>query len=344
MRLSRFCQNVSIMALALLVQSTASAHSPMPARDNEDKSAVATQFAPLPFAITSFGAATDGKALYVYGGHMGDAHSYSEQEQSNKLLCMNLTGSNREWKEIAVGKRLQGTTMVAYGNELIVIGGFQARNKTGERKELHSIGDVRAFNTASKTWSDLPALPEPRSSHDAAIIDSTVYVVGGWKLAGDEETQWHKTSWKMDLSSADRQWHPLPNPPFERRAVAALEHNGKLIVVGGMNRDGGPTRAVAAFDPRLQTWSSLPDILGEKAMAGFGVSGWSIDGRLIVSSHEGDVEELINGDTWRVLCKTKDARFFHRVLPIGGGKLVAIGGANMGSGKITETEVITITQ
>ena len=299
------------------------------------------QFGALPFAITSFGAATDGKSLYVYGGHMGDAHSYAFEEQSDKLLRFDLSSDERQWKELATGTRLQGTAMVAYGNELIVVGGFQARNKAGEPKDLHSMADVRAYNTQLKSWSELPALPEPRSSHDAAIVGSTLYVVGGWNMAGDAETQWHKTAWRMDLAKKDRKWESVAAPPFERRAVAAIEHQNKLFVIGGMNRDGGPTKATVAFDPQANNWSSLPDIQGEKSMAGFGVSGWSLNGKLVVTSQEGKIEELADG-TWKIIGETKDARFFHRILPVGERTLVAIGGANMDIGKFTETEVIRI--
>ena len=145
----------------------------------------------------------------------------------------------------------------------------------------------------------------------------------------------------MDLSKKDRKWQPVETPPFERRALAAIEHQNKLVVIGGMNRQGGPTKAAVVFDPQSNSWSSLPDIQGEKSMAGFGASGWSINGKLVVTSQEGKIEELAEG-TWRIIGETKDARFFHRILPIGGSALVVIGGANMGAGKFTETEVIRI--
>lgn len=299
------------------------------------------RFGALPFAITSFGAATDGKSLYVYGGHMGDAHSYAFDEQSDKLLRLDLSDDKRQWKELATGTRLQGTAMVSYGDELIIVGGFQARNKAGEPKDLHSMADVRAYNTQLKTWSELPALPEPRSSHDAAVVGSNLYVVGGWHMAGVAETHWHKTAWRMDLAKKDRKWESIAAPPFERRALASIEHQNKLFVIGGMNREGGPTKAAVVFDPHTNSWSSLPDIQGEKPMAGFGASGWSLNGKLIVTSQEGKIEELAEG-TWKIIGETQDARFFHRILPVGDSKLVAIGGANMGIGKFTDTEVISI--
>lgn len=299
------------------------------------------QFGALPFAITSFGAATDGKSLYVYGGHMGEAHSYAFEEQSDKLLRLDLSDDKRQWKELATATRLQGTAMVAYGDELVIVGGFQALNKAGEPKDLHSKADVLAYNTHSNSWSALPSLPEPRSSHDAAIVGSKLYVVGGWNMAGGAETQWHKTAWRMDLATKDRKWEPVAAPPFERRALAAIEHQNKLVVVGGMNREGGPTKAAVVFDPQIDVWSPLPDIQGEKSIAGFGTSGWSVNGKLILTSQEGKIEQLSEG-TWKIIGETKDARFFHRILPVGDSMLVAIGGANMGAGKFTETEVIRL--
>ena len=80
---------------------------------------------------------------------------------------------------------------MAWKEKLIRIGGFTAMNKEGDDHDLHSQNQVAAFDVATKTWSDLPALPEPRSSLDAAILGDFVYVVGGWKLSGESsDNQW----------------------------------------------------------------------------------------------------------------------------------------------------------
>ncbi len=69
-------------------------------------------------------------------------------------------------------------------------------------------------------------------------------------------------------------------------------------------------------------------------------SGWQIDSDFSGSK----IEELIDGKTWKTIGETNDARFFHRVLPIGNGRLLAIGGANMDVGKFTECEIISPAQ
>ncbi|MEZ6079357.1 MAG: hypothetical protein R3C56_27925 [Pirellulaceae bacterium] len=78
-------------------------------------------------------------------------------------------------------------------------------------------------------------------------------------------------------------------------------------------------------------------------MDGFGASGWSIDGRLIVTTYSGDIQQLAaDGRAWEVIGKTKDARFFHRLLPLKENSLVSVGGANMEEGKYLEPEVINM--
>lgn len=308
----------------------------------QDTSSQPSRFADLPFAVTSFGAARIGDAIYVYGGHTGEAHSYSTQGQSNQLLQLDLNEPSSPWTAIAEGERLQGLALVAHGQRLIRVGGFTALNAPGADHDLHSQATVRAFDTTAGQWSDLPSLPAGRSSHDAAILGDTIYVVGGWNMDGDRETQWHTSAWSLDLSKAEPKWTELPAPGFERRALAVVAHAGKIYAIGGMDQ-AGPTRKVSIFDPATKTWSDGPALVGEKNMEGFGTSGWSTDGKLIVTTYSGDIQKLAADDSaWEVIGKTKDARFFNRLLPLKENSLVSVGGANMEEGKYLEPEVINI--
>jgi streptogramin lyase len=45
------------------------------------------------------------------------------------------------------------------------------------------------FDPATKSWEELPPLPEPRSSHDVVVIDNQVIVVGGWALDGKSKSR-----------------------------------------------------------------------------------------------------------------------------------------------------------
>ncbi|TWU35738.1 N-acetylneuraminate epimerase precursor [Novipirellula aureliae] len=299
--------------------------------------------ADLPVELTSFGAAiVDGK-VYVYGGHTGSAHSYSTAEQSNQLWCLDLEEKNATWKQLTGGPRLQGLGMVAHDGRIIRLGGFTAMNEEDEDHDLQSQAKVAAYDPATDTWTDLSPLPEPRSSFDAAVIGDTVYVVGGWQLKGDsDESVWHKTAWKLDLSNPNGIWQPLAAPPFQRRAVSVAAHQEKLYVIGGMQSNDETTTEVAVYDPAKDRWNKGPSLPGE-SMDGFGTAAFQVGGRLVATTMSGNVFQLSNdASKWNPIAKLDPGRFFHRLVPISDDQLLVVGGANMGIGKFAVIERIDL--
>jgi N-acetylneuraminic acid mutarotase len=222
------------------------------------------------------------------------------------------------------------------------VGGFSAENNEDETENLQSQDDFARFDPQAGTWESLQPLPEGRSSHDAMVVGDVLYVVGGWKLAGDAESQWHETAWSVDLSADSLEWRPLPVPPFQRRAVALAEWRGKLYVLGGMQRQGGPTTRTAIYDPQTRQWSDGPALLGT-SMDGFGSAAFACQGRLFATTMSGAVQELSqDGAEWRFAGQLEHPRFFHRVLPWQDRELVIVGGAHMSTGKIQELERLPI--
>jgi hypothetical protein len=300
-----------------------------------------TPLAPLTPPVTSFGGAVVGGDLYVYGGNLGSAHSYNNHGQNHELRRLHLNGTGG-WETVADGPALQGLSLVAYGNKLYRIGGFTAKNEEGADNDLWSQDSAAVFDIASGKWTDLPNLPEARSSHDAAVLGDTLYVVGGWKLAGHDNRDWHNTAWSLDLKSDKPEWKALPTPPFERRALAIAAHQGKIFVVGGMDNKGGPTTKTSVYDPKTQQWSEGPSIVGEP-MAGFGCSAFANDDALFVSTSDANLQRLSDdGKTWEIVQELPRGRFFHRMLPIDDHHFVSVGGANMKSGKFEEVDVISV--
>lgn len=317
------------------------------------------RFQDLPEPVTSFGAAVTGDALYMYGGHSGSAHSYSQEEQSNKLTRLDLKSG--KWGTVIEGPHLQGLALVTHGGKLYRIGGFTAMNAEGEEHELVSQNSVVCFDPAKGSWQEMPALPERRSSHDAAVVGDCIYVVGGWAM-GEADTQWHSTAWKLDLKAKPLHWQPIAAPSFQRRAIAAAAHNGKLYVVGGMQEKGGPTTATAVYDPETDQWSEGPSLYvkeepvakdGEKpvrsmssgAMAGFGASAFATGGQLYVTTVQGLLQKLsADGSQWEVVRENLSPRFFHRLLPVNDRLLVVVGGSNMSIGKFEAVELIDVTE
>ncbi len=139
-----------------------------------------------------------------------------------------------------MGRRLQGLGLVAHRDRLIRVGGFEALNGVDEEHNLKSTSEVMAYDLRQKSWTALPSLPEPRSSHDAILVGDRLYVVGGWTLDG-ESTDWLQTAWSLDLSKEGASWEAMTKPTFTRRAVALAALGDRLYVIGGMNEKGGPT-------------------------------------------------------------------------------------------------------
>lgn len=314
-----------------------------PSVDPESKvKVVATKFAELPEELTSFGAAVSGKTLFVYGGHTGSAHSYSIEEQSDRLWSLDLSDPDAKWQTRSTDIRLQGLALVPWKDGVVRIGGFTAMNNEGDDHDLRSQNSVAVFDAAKNAWSKRAALPEPRSSFDAAVLGNTVYVFGGWQLQGTQgDTAWHDTAWSLDLSDENAKWQSLKSPGFERRALSVAAFDKKLYVIGGMKSDGETTTRVDVYDPATKSWKQAPSLPGQ-GMAGFGSAAYAVGEHLYVSTIGGFVHQLSSGtEEWKTVAKVDPGRFFHRMIPHEG-NLLMVGGANMQIGKFTDIERIQL--
>jgi N-acetylneuraminic acid mutarotase/uncharacterized GH25 family protein len=290
--------------------------------------------------ITSFGAAVAGDQLYVYGGHFGDAHHYSEAGQSNELRCISLTAKDAKWEQLPGGPKLTGLAMVEHDGKLYRVGGFTAKNKADEDQSLWSQDSFACFDPATGEWTDLPAMPSGRSSHDVAVVDGKLYVVGGWNMQGADSTVWHTTALVCDLTQPELKWIETAAPPFQRRAVSVAAFQGKLYVIGGMTESGSTTTEVSVFDPASNAWTVAPALNGT-GMEGFGTSSFAANNRLVVTSMSGAVQVLSDDATkWIPAGQVREARFFHRQLTTADGRILLVGGASMQTGKTSTIELL----
>lgn len=301
----------------------------------------AHQLPALPKGMTSFGGAVSGDTLFVYGGNYGHAHEYKLEDQSGDLWTLNLKQPTK-WEQVSGGPRRQGLAMVAHHGSLYRIGGFEAVNKDGEKEDLRSQADFAKLAANGSQWEALPSLPEPRSSHDAAIVGNTLFVVGGWNMqGGGQGAKWHDSVLALDLNAAKPEWRTVAPTPFKRRALSLAAWNGKLVSIGGMTEKGGPTTATAIFDPARNEWSEGPTLQGG-GMDGFGTSSFEMQGRVYVTTMSGSIQRLReDGQKWEYLGQLEHPRFFHRVLPWQSSQLLVVGGASMEDGKALALELLS---
>lgn len=314
-----------------------SAASPEPEKSAKNPSGIA----PLPEAVSSFGAAVADGYLYVYGGHTGTEHDHSAANLSQRFVRAPLSGG--EWEDLPMQTPLQGLPLVAHGGKLYRVGGLNARNATTDDKEdLHSTTEFAEYDPATKKWTDLAALPAGRSSHNAVVIGDRLYVTGGWTLNGSRKGEWLDDSLVYDFSDPSTGWQKLPAQDFKRRALAASQWQGKLAALGGMDEKAKISRRVDFFDPASGGWSEGPELPGT-GMSGFGVSAWSLGDDLYVSGFNGRVFKLADdGSKWDVVAKLAQPRFFHQLVPAATAEaLLVVGGASR-DGHLADVELIDV--
>jgi len=284
-------------------------------------------FAVMPEAVNSFGGAVSNGWLYVYSGHIGDTHKYSEATTTSHFRRLDLT-DRTTWEDLPPGPALQGVTLLAHGGMLYRIGGASARNTPGTPDDLASVADFARYDPQNKTWTDLPKLPSPRSTHDAVVLGDTIYVVGGWSMngGGASNSEFLDDALVFDLAKKDATWETLPAPPFQRRALAVAENNSKIYVLGGLTDEGKVVKEVDVYDPATKEWSKGPEMPGSK-LQGFAPSAFGVAGKLYVSGQDGVLNRLsADGTMWEAAGKLAMPRLTHRLLPGIGKDLLAVGG------------------
>jgi N-acetylneuraminic acid mutarotase len=326
---------VALALLATLAVRDVSAADAKPAAES-------IQYAELPEGVTSFGAAVVGDALYIYGGHRGGEHDYSNEEQSNQFRRLKLADGGK-WEELATGPKLQGLALVGHDDKLYRIGGFTAKNSAEEEQDLHSSAEVGVFDSKTNKWSTGPALPAGRSSHDAAVLGDKIYVVGGWTLAGkDAEPKWQDSALVLDLSAETPEWKAIAKPPFARRALSVAAADGKVYAIGGMQPDRKISMNVDVYDEKTGTWSKAPALPGEN-MDGFGTSAFAAGNRVYVSNVAAKVFGFDAGaGEWKLAAELKEKRLFHRMVATSNGQLLVVGGAEWLKGKANNIYTIPV--
>jgi hypothetical protein len=295
----------------------------------------------LPAPVASFGAAaTPEGEVYIYGGHAGVRHKYNKEDVNGDLYLWK--EGMKEWKKLGTSEPAQGASLIALPDRVLRIGGMAAQNSKEEKQSLWSSETTTSYDLKKGTWTELPKFAERRSSHDSTVIGNTLYVVGGWSLGGGTVKSiapiWHGTYLTLDLSKADATWQAHPQP-FKRRALAVQTIGDKLYAIGGMNDDDEPVTEVNVLNIKTGEWSTGPALPGDK-MGGFGFSAIAHEGRLFASGLPGHLLEL-RGNAWVPVAKLKYPRFFHRLLPGGPGRLIALGGESR-KGEKASPEIIEL--
>jgi len=269
--------------------------------------------APLPWPRSFYAAGIlDGKFVVAGGTYWQD---------DRKIWCDRVDAfdplANR-WESAAAMPRPQGEgACVICGGALYVLGG-------GADGSVEAA--VWAFQRGA--WSILPrmTLPEPRRLVAGAVVDGTLYILGG--LARTEFASAQPTVW---AAKPDGPWEnraSLPGPVRFNSAVAVV--GGRILMAGGATPEKGGIRNlddVIAYDPRADEWSTV----GRLPSACRGQCGLEEGSRLlIIGGYSDNFESRILGldlQTGQVstvgglphgLCETIFLRWGDRIIGVSG--------------------------
>ncbi|MFT7668146.1 MAG: hypothetical protein ACI8X5_000833 [Planctomycetota bacterium] len=320
--------------LATVVLGAVSAQSESAAQPADLPTSAVSPVGLLPQAVTSFGATVEAGWLYVLGGFFGTPHEYDNEGQSRSFARMNLVDGS--WEALPSAGAMQSVALVSDSEMLYRVGGMVVHNASGEEQRLESVAKFGQFDPLSGEWTELPPLPSARSSHMAAVLDGSVWVVGGWQLHPEEDAAWQDTILRFDLDDAEGEWEAIP-APFRRRALGVCTAAGRVIAVGGMSEDG-ITNEVDVFEPSTGTWSKGPKYPG----SAFGLSATSVGNMVYASGGDGTLFRwLVGEDEWHLVTSLIFPRFFHQLVPSSDRELLAIGGVARGS-RIRHVESIAL--
>jgi len=323
--MTRFCSNVDILrfcsraVLALALSCAGAAGQPSTAADVTSGAAEAAQAARsdhlttelravAPRGLTTMGVTRLGGHLYVIGGYFGQPHNYSKEFQSSEFERLDV--ATGKWETLPSAGPLQSVILVNDGKYLYRVGGMRAQNAAGEPENLQSVNEVARFDPESKAWTPMTPLPGPRSSHQAVVNGHTLYVIGGWALAGGSfDSTWADTLVSCDLSAPSCEWKSTP-VPFKTRAMGAAVYHDKLYVTGGLTPEDS-TNKVWVMDLASGAWADAPAFPNENLTPTAGV--WA--DQLFANGGDGNVYRLsADGTKWDIAGALQFPRMFHQLV------------------------------
>lgn len=192
----------------------------------------------------SFGSATTNGKTYIVGGHINQTHHYAADNFTDVVDVYDI-GSGQWQSRLSPRPRAsQGFFLAAYGNYLYAIGGLvHNANNPDPTKQYISIPHIDRYDIANDSWMTIAYLPSPRSSYMAAIVNSKVYIIGGWygnPLAG-EVGGWFTDAvdvFDLETELVTRMPYTMPGPL--RRAGTAVSNGYGISIIGGITNTVNP--------------------------------------------------------------------------------------------------------
>lgn len=122
----------------------------------------------------------------------------------------------------------------------LIVGGVRIKNKY--------------FATKTVKYSILKNLPEPRCGGRTAVLDKSVYYIGGCNCALMTNNNW-------EYNNSSNTWKEHAPMPTKRAEMATALVDGKIYCFGGwLGNNIGMTDVAEVYDIKEDKWDSLPKL------------------------------------------------------------------------------------
>jgi N-acetylneuraminic acid mutarotase len=146
-----------------------------------------------------------------------------------------------------------------YDDNLYLFGGITSINSGN----TYTYDDkIRKFSPVTG-WTQIGTLPfSNRSGYSTAMLNGKIYVIGGaYAASATASVAYYKEVFCYDPSTSLWNTSPLPSMCYGRVDFSAKAIDGKIYVVGGVNDSQNPISVMEVFDPSLNYWTSVDDIV-----------------------------------------------------------------------------------
>jgi hypothetical protein len=210
---------------------------------------------------------------------------------------------------------------------------------------------AQSFNLATKTWSTLPNMAEPRHGMGVAVVGKTIYAIDGASQPGHNGSTPTLQTFTVPVSQPPAQaagsWRLGRFSPFAVQQLPAAVLHGRIWLAGGLTGGEQATNKTERYDPTIHQWGPGPDLpfpVHHAMMVNYRGQLWVIGGFLPQGNNleaaASDHTLILKGNRWVEGPPLHHARAAGAAVVVGD-KIVVVGGRTGGKSvqEVKTTEI-----
>ncbi|MCO5596817.1 hypothetical protein L7F22_050887 [Adiantum nelumboides] len=152
------------------------------------------------------------------------------------------------------GGTLNDHAAIGYGEVIFILG--------GAKEDGNVTDELWKYDSILHNYTLMAPMPEPRYRFGAAIIEDSIYVVGGRNVSDDlgsvPDDGLVKSTFIYDIMS--NTWKTGANALDFQGDTCAAAFKGKVYMIGGYGTGYSYLNRASVYDPSTDSWSHLPDM------------------------------------------------------------------------------------